>query len=271
MTPFRFGPPQRQLLGLYHPAAPGRTRPTAVLLCNPHGQEAIRTHRMFRVLAERLSRAGIHVLRFDYLGTGDSDGDDTDGHLDLWRDNILLAHQELKRRAANAAVTWIGVRLGATLACLATATAPASPPERLVLWEPLTDGPAYLAEMARNHQRALASSYSLIPPKYKQPGPDEALGFGLGDTLLSQLRTLKPDTLPAVRTRHVTLVSGHGQAGAPALARRLAQDGVAHRTIPFEHAFDWASEEALNTALVPHEALQVLARAVEEAPEDTPA
>ena len=270
MTPFRFGPPQRQLMGLYHPAAPGRPKPAALLLCNPLGQEAVRTHRMFRVLAERLARAGVHVLRFDYFGTGDSDGDDTDGHLDLWREDILLAQQELRRRAAGAPVTWLGVRLGATLACLAAGSAPAAAaPDRLVLWEPLTDGPAYLAEMVRHHRLALASSYSLIPARYRQPGPNEALGFGLGETLLAQLRQLKADTLPAVPARQVTLVSGRGEPGAAALAKQLARHAVPHRTLPFEHAFHWSSEEALNTALVPHEALQVLAGAVERE-EDAP-
>ncbi len=267
MIPFRFGAAPRQLMGLYHPGDGGRLEKAAVLLCNPFGQEAVRTHRMFRVLAERLARAGIPVLRFDYFGTGDSMGDDTDGDLDAWRDDILLAHQELKRRVPGAAVTWLGVRLGATLACLASGMDSARQPGRLVLWEPLTDGRRYLDEMAKSHRRALVASYSLVPDAYRQPGRNEAMGFGMGDRLVSQLEALHADALSGLSAGSVTLVAGARHEGAAALARLLAHRAIPHETLRFEHAFDWASEEALNTALVPHEALQLLTRIVEKRPE----
>src|SRR4051812_43750768 len=65
MTPFYFGAPERRLLGLFHPSATAVRGARAVLLCNPFGQEAVRSHRVYRVLAERLARGGIAVLRFD--------------------------------------------------------------------------------------------------------------------------------------------------------------------------------------------------------------
>ena len=46
-----------------------------------------------------------HRLRFDYTATGDSAGDDAEGDLASWQQNILSAAEEL-----------IGLRLGATLA-----------------------------------------------------------------------------------------------------------------------------------------------------------
>src|SRR3954464_11609473 len=66
---------QHQLLGTLHRPQRLRPRSTAVLLCNPFGEEASRAHRMFRVLATQLERAGYPALRFDYSGTGDSLGD----------------------------------------------------------------------------------------------------------------------------------------------------------------------------------------------------
>ena len=74
MTPIQFGPADRRLFGLLQPAQGNATR-TGVVLCNPMGQEAVRVHRMYRVLADRLNRAGLHVLRFDWFGSGDSAGD----------------------------------------------------------------------------------------------------------------------------------------------------------------------------------------------------
>lgn len=268
MIPIRFGPPRHQLVGIFHPGEPGPTGPAAVLLCNPYGQEAVRTHRMFRVLADRLARAGFSVLRFDYFGTGDSEGEDTEGHLDIWRDDVLLAQEELRRRAPGAVMHWVGARLGATVACLAAAHRPAEAPHGLILWEPLTDGPGYLAEMAGNHQRALAASYSLVPKTYQRPGRNEALGFGMGEALLSQFENLGAQTLPQAAARQLVLITRPGQADSAALASRLAGPETQHRAIAFQHAFDWASEEALNTALVPSEALQLLLGAIQGIPNE---
>src|SRR5262249_23612523 len=47
---------QHQLLGALHRPQRLRPRSTAVLLCNPFGEEASRAHRMFRVLATQLER-----------------------------------------------------------------------------------------------------------------------------------------------------------------------------------------------------------------------
>ena len=87
MSAFYFGPPERRLFGLFE-AAQARSG-TAALLCYPYGAEAIRTHRVYRVLSERLTRAVLaatgHVLRDAYSvansdtvecrSIGDTDGD----------------------------------------------------------------------------------------------------------------------------------------------------------------------------------------------------
>jgi hypothetical protein len=64
-----------------HAADPAARAGCAVLLCNPFGQEALRSQRGFRVLADRFARTGCATLGFDYFGTGDSDGDDDDASL----------------------------------------------------------------------------------------------------------------------------------------------------------------------------------------------
>ena len=78
MNPFYFGDSSRRLFGIYHPPKGQSPRSHGIVLCCPFGQEYMRSHRAFRQLANLLSRRGFHVFRFDYHGTGDSDGESTE-------------------------------------------------------------------------------------------------------------------------------------------------------------------------------------------------
>lgn len=264
MQPFRFGPPARQLYGVYHAALGDATRASAVLLLNPYGQEAVRTQRMYRVLADRLARKGHHVLRFDYYGTGDAAGSDEEGDLEGWAQDVLAAQHELLRRSKCTRTLWLGARLGASLAVLASRSA-SPPPRGLVLWEPVLSGEQYLRELASSHVRALSESYSIVPPHLRDRSfPDEALGFAIGASLPQQLRQLDlPRQGAHLRDLPVALIDRPRATGASEYARSLAAQGQQATHIPLEHDFDWTSEEALNTALVPHEAVHLLATQVE--------
>lgn len=254
MTPFRFGPIERQLFGIFHPAS-GRRQPSqAVLLCNPFGQEAVRLHRFYKVLAERLARAGIHVLRFDYFGTGDASGDDEQGDLAGWCQDILAANQALQQRAMSQQTMWVGARLGGSLAAMASRQATQAP-DKLVLWEPITDGAAYLRELAEGHARATADDYRK-PARITAPAlTDQAIGFGMSPLLIGQLGRLDGSALTGATAGDVVVIAAPGTATMP---------GSTSRSAVLEHAFDWTSEEALNTSLVPVAALQMLAAHLEE-------
>src|SRR5262245_385120 len=124
MRPFYFGNSQAPLFGIHHPPSTAATkvasgRPGAVLLCNPFGQEAIRAHRIYAVLAQKLSRLGLHVLRFDYVGTGDSSGEVEAGSQARWVDDVVEAHEELAAASEVKRIAWVGLRYGAALAVLA--------------------------------------------------------------------------------------------------------------------------------------------------------
>ncbi len=64
---------QARLVGILHRCAPART---GVLLVVGGPQYRVGSHRQFVLLARRLAREGIPVLRFDYRGMGDSDPPD---------------------------------------------------------------------------------------------------------------------------------------------------------------------------------------------------
>jgi pimeloyl-ACP methyl ester carboxylesterase len=118
-TPLYFGTTGEPLFGWWHAPA-GTALDTAVLLCPSYGREEVSGHRTLRRLAEQLSAVGFPVLRFDYLGTGDSAGDEREGdQTAAWLRSVHAALDELKRRAVGRQLAVIGLRLGALLAAQA--------------------------------------------------------------------------------------------------------------------------------------------------------
>ena len=95
-----------------------------MVLCNPVGNEYIQAHRTMRNLSSRLSKAGFHVLRFDYYGTGDSSGGSDEGSPQSWCENIKAAVLELQQMTGAARMSLIGLRFGANLAAQVAARPP---------------------------------------------------------------------------------------------------------------------------------------------------
>lgn len=154
MKPLFFGNPERRLFGVYHPPRGAAPRPPrAVLICPPLGTEYIRTHWTLRLMAKQLSRKGVHVLRMDYEGTGDSAGSFEDmTSLTTWDENVSDAIKHLKNESGAETVMVAGLRFGATLAHRAASRHPAIV-NSIVLWEPLVDPAEYLMQLRALHAK----------------------------------------------------------------------------------------------------------------------
>ena len=111
---FYFGAQERRLLGIYEAARHARAN-RAVVLCHPWGAEYIHGYRAMRQLAKMLTANGIHTLRFDYFGTGDSAGSTTAGDLSGWETDIQSAIEELKDTtgASQGFAGWVASRCNA--------------------------------------------------------------------------------------------------------------------------------------------------------------
>ncbi len=131
---------------------PGRGR-HGVLLCGPLNHEILPLYQSWHALAAMIAAAGLPVLRFDYHGTGDSSGSDCDsGRVEAWRASIAAAARFMREELGLTSLELVGIRLGATLAALASAELE---PERLVLIAPVVSGRAYAREaQARSRLRA---------------------------------------------------------------------------------------------------------------------
>jgi exosortase A-associated hydrolase 2 len=270
VTPYFFASGSRRLLGLYHAPEPSRPLRGAVIFCNPFGQEAIRSHRMYRVLADRVTRAGFAALRFDYSCTGDSEGDCTGGRIANWVEDIRAADREVVSRSGAKVVTWVGLRLGATLALLA-ADRDDSRDRRLVLWDPVMSGAPYLEEMARAHVGFLSSVFRWKPTRVARSRGINALrelpelaGFEISPGLRADVEALDMGVPRAIVARSVTILGEHDIGAYESLRAVIAARGIASDYVGIEADAPWDSEEALNASAIPARTLDALLAAVEK-------
>ncbi|MBI3244197.1 MAG: alpha/beta fold hydrolase [Chloroflexi bacterium] len=260
-VPFFFGPPGKALFGNYHESAPGQDRDCGILLCAPAGQEYIRSHRAFRQLALRLSRAGFPVLRFDYYGCGDSNGDDDQGHLTQWLADIAAAGAELKKRSGADRLCLIGLRLGAALALLAAARR--NDLDGLVLWEAAINGRTYVDELAVQHRDTLWRYFAQPEQHANGHRPSELLGFPLTETIWADLEKLDLLTVRQKPASHVLLIENSEDPAAEQLGQHLRGLGcqVNYQHIPGPRI--WAEDP--DKALVPQQVLQAIVAWASEA------
>jgi len=138
-----FGGPAAMFGCRHLPGASGGEAATAgVLVCSSVGPGAAASYGAEARLGRALARAGVTVQRFHYRGTGASDGaahaigfaglvDDAREALDLLR----------ARRPAR--VAFVGVRLGALVACRLAAALDDAP---VALWSPVLDPRRFLTQ-----------------------------------------------------------------------------------------------------------------------------
>ena len=251
MNPLFFGDSRRPLYGVYHPPRQRGAKERGVVLCYPFGQEYMRSHRAFRQLAVLLAKAGYAVLRFDYFGTGDSAGESEDGSVEQWVTDVHTAVQELRDTSGALRVTLVGLRLGAALAALAAVDR--EDVDLVVLWDPVTDGSDYLAELLAG--RAGEPTVS---------APAGINGFPLTARLRAEIDALDLHLLrPRDVGRTALVVSSERE---PYLRLRDAMLGGG-RTIDFRcvpSMANWGEVDSFGSALLPQEIIQSIVGVVTE-------
>lgn len=233
MEAFYFGPSESYLFGVFHPRE-GVIRNEAIVLCNPFGQEYLRAHKSMRRLAINLAELGYPVLRFDYRGTGDSAGDLDEVTADQWVTDIRHAIQELMDMAAVPKVALIGLRLGALLAAKAATEYPQI--SRLVIWDPVSDGAAYVEEIKSSilDAQVVGSRSRLFSPD----GTMHFNGFAMPPNFQASIsKWCLEDLAPNVRAPIAKIVS-HESDAFTSLRRLLSdQPGFYSELAPAPH--DW--------------------------------
>ncbi|MCJ0904099.1 alpha/beta hydrolase family protein [Rhodococcus sp. ARC_M6] len=222
-----FGPDQSPLFGSVHVAAGARAR-GGIVICPPLAKEHISTYRGMRQLAEQLADAGFMVLRFEYLGQGDSSGGQNDPNaVQHWIDSVEHAVRYLHDSGV-VEVGIVGLRAGSLIA--ANAASRLGPLRTLVLWDPVPTGRAYVREQTAFYRMSMG----------EDPSDDGIVSF-IGGTYAPEaveaLAKLKIDPT-AIGTPHAALIVQRSEQVSSERLRKLTNAlGADTQTVAHQEAF----------------------------------
>ena len=257
MQMYYFGSADQPLFGVHHPAQARIQRDSCVVLCPPIGTELLRSYRAFRLLATMLSKQGYDVLRFDYFGTGDSSGACTEGSLDQWRADIETAIEEAAELSGCDKVNLVGLRLGASLAASVATRQRVS---KLVLWEPVVEGEAYLQdriatdleyETELDHEHKVADALS-------NAETIGILGFAWTDRFRREISSLSLADFQQLNTERTFLLVRE-QSDEVDLLRQVLSENAGHFAYEcIDHPGQWGEFDALGSLLLPQPVLKAI-------------
>ena len=202
-VPLFFPNGRYSLFGVLHKAN-GPTSLPAFVFCHPFGEEKLWTHRVFVGYARLLAAAGHPVLRFDYMGNGDSGGGFSESSVATACADVHCAIEQVRGLTGARTVSLLGLRLGATIASLVADEA--SDLQHLVLWAPIVDGDRYMQELLRINVTTQMATFKEI--RQERPALVEVMrqgntvnvdGYEMSFPLYSEVAALK---LAAAPHRH---------------------------------------------------------------------
>jgi pimeloyl-ACP methyl ester carboxylesterase len=190
VPPF-FGPSDSPLFGVVHLPVDNQIR-GGVLICGSLGKEGMDSVRLHRVLAGSLARRGFGVLRFDYLGLGDSAyAQVRDDAVANWVASVGHALEYLTLIGAESA-TAIGIRAGCLI--LNEYLAQSHTVNRVVYLDPYGTGRRYLREHTTLFRLSVGEDAAT-------PGEVSIIGGRLSDHAAAEFAALRMGANP---------VSAHG-------------------------------------------------------------
>ena len=214
-TPIWFGDPDRPLFGWLE-CPSDAIAATGVVICPPLTVEYASSQPALQLLSTRLAAAGLAVLRFDYAGTGDSSGDDSEpGRVGAWLGSIRSAVDTLREMGCEQ-VAAVGLRLGATLA--SSELSARGGVDAAVLWDPYLTGRSFV-----RRQRLLAEVGG--QPGHLADGSVEGPGIVMSHETVSDLEHLELHVDGSVADRLLVLTRS-GRSLPAGLKASLEAEGV---------------------------------------------
>lgn len=258
MIPHFFGDAEAPLYGVYDEPRTDSGAELAVLACYPITGEYMRAHRAFRQLTNLLSRAGAHVMRFDYFGTGDSAGDAAAASVERWCADIGEAVRELRELCQVPRVKLVGLRFGGTLGLLAAAEIDIV--DQVVLWDPVVDGAAYVEELEAKHRNEQRSRGAVADAD----GMIGVNGFGVSPSLRREIGAIDLRRWVPTRPLRVDVAVSSEKEGWAQLRGHLEGLADPGRFTLSPSAGDWDEVDAFGSALIPQTIIQTVVGMVTE-------
>lgn len=217
--------PHRVLAQIHEPA--NRASGPGVLICPPWGWDDVASYRSRRAWAEELARAGYPTVRFDYPGTGESEGGPGDPHLvEAWIGAVTGVATWVRELPGVNRIAVIGLGLGGLLA--GASLGRGAPIDDLALWAAPARGRSFIrAEKA--FSRLQSSRYTLggdPEPDLLPDGWMETGGFVLSAETIAALGALSLLEAALGDLRRALLLGQDGIEPDPALRARLEEAGV---------------------------------------------
>jgi pimeloyl-ACP methyl ester carboxylesterase len=178
---------------------------------------------MYSNLAGKLVQEGVHVVKFDYSGTGDSHGEFSAASIDEWVADIRHIAAELRAGTEARQLYIVGVRLGAYLALK---YAEQEPVDGMVLLSPVFDGEDFFTEIRKDYRKWLDGSFAR--QRRTKRGQVECHGFLYSKSLTAAIRNILPSTIRfphapmMIIDERISMVGDHSQVSYhPLVNRRL--------------------------------------------------
>ncbi len=234
-VPTFFGPSESPLFGVLHLPVDNQIR-GGVLICGSLGKEGMDSVRLHRILADSLARRGFGVLRFDYLGLGDSAyAQVRDDAVANWVASVGHALDYLALIGAESA-TAIGIRAGCLI--LDKYLAQSHPVNRVVYFDPAGAGRRYLREHTALFRLSVGEDAAT-------PGEVSIIGGRLSDRAAAEFAALRMGASP---------VSAHGVDNV-LLVRRPAETDKHLTTLASAEGVDSIIIGGLPECARPHDVL----------------
>jgi len=245
-----------KLFAVYWSPAAGTPLGKVIIHIPAFAEEMNKSRRMVALQAQAFSDQGYAVLVLDLFGTGDSVGDFGEATWQIWLQNIDTAIDWLKLQGAQSIDLW-SLRIGALLA-MDFAISSKHCIERLIAWQPVLNGDAFITQFLR--LRVAAAMMDNNAPREKTSDLKQQLlegqmievaGYLLNPDLIRPVMALRADQLnwQAVKVKEVAIfevVSSEDNSvliGNSQLLSALQQQNInASLTKVVGDAF-WASQE----------------------------
>jgi len=132
-----------------------------IIICAPDGDERYWSQRLLVNTARLLAEQGFIVLRFDYMGQGESPGNYESATIYTRMQDLNKVLEYMTRQNEGCPLGLLGVRLSAALA-IKTANLESHKVDFLVLWEPVLDIDHYFDSQLRIHTTTQMVMYKKV-------------------------------------------------------------------------------------------------------------